>query len=153
MSIAVLAGSVGGAFLAYEAQSVQPLTTFLSPLFEGMTVPGSVGLLLFGSLFIGSIVYVTIPILVGATAGLIDRKTPWVSGLLSGLLSGSVNLVISLYRWAQLSDYLAGVAAPSVFSKFRGQFIFFAFMLTLLWCILAAFSAKLTAWSLEEHRV
>ncbi len=138
-------------FWSFFAQSVEPLTIFLSPIIGGFPYSDPFLNLLLGDAIIGLTIYLTIPIIAGSVTGLLDGDKSWVNGFLIGFISGLVNLAISLSALAQLKNLLGVGAITSVFLRAQAQFILFAFMLTLLWSLLAAFSAKATAWSFTHQ--
>ena len=153
-SLAILVGSITGAFLAYITQSVLPLTSYLFPSVVGFGLSGlsqNTSNLLIGNPESGLIIYLAIPIITGSLTGLVEKENPWIIGMTSGLVAGIVNLGISLFDLAQLRDFLSTVASTSVVSQLQAQFLLFAVILTLLWGLGAAFSAKATAWAFEKR--
>lgn len=148
---AILVGSIVGGLLTSTAQSLLPLTIFLYPS-EGLNFPENVSSLLIGNPVITLAAYLAIPVIAGSITGLLDRENPLIAGLLSGLASGLVNLAISVFYTTQLREiFLNPNTSVSFSSWFQTQFFLLTFLLTLLWGLIAAFSAKACAWSFEKR--
>lgn len=135
----VLIGSIVGVFFTSIAQYVLPLNSSLlsSAFFSSFLDPEGV-----------VVVYLTIPLVIGCVTGLVDRKQSGENGLISGLITGVVNHIITSNYLGQFSTSLLPTN-PQLLSQFN----FFTVMLALLWALLAGFSARATAWSLENPSI
>ncbi len=123
----ILYGSVVGVFFVFLAQSIVPLTILLPDSTREIDPAGVI------------IIYLAIPIIVGAMTGYVENENPRLNGFSSGLVSGVVNLFVSLVEQFNFRNTYS--------SDIQNQFGLFALMLAFLWSILAAFSAKFSTWS------
>ncbi len=145
--------------MAFLAEFIQPMTSFLPVLdflFEGQAIPKRVADLLLGNPTSGVIVYLTIPVIIGASIALIDREDPGLNSLLAGFASGFVNALLAAYQFSQLRDAILTSFTPLDYSNYISQislqFALFVAMLVFLWGFVAAFSAKASTWSLEIRK-
>lgn len=127
----VLVGLGAGLLFTAITQYFFPLTLFFPrPSFSFYIDPITVML-----------TYLTVPVLIGGVVGLVDRQRPGKSGLISGAVTGVVNLLIT-------DSYLQNLLPQA-----QTDLNFFALVLTMFWAFLAACVAKATAWSLENPSI
>ncbi len=147
----ILVGSIFGAVLTIITQSLEPLSSFLYPLVGTIAFPPNISNLLIGDPAEVLFVHLTIPIFIGSICGSLTKEKAWVNGLLCGLLAGLINLIISFSQLAQLRAFFGLSITSTLQLRLQDQFIFFVIMLNVSWSLLAAFSARAAAWSLENR--
>jgi len=82
------------------------------------------------------LIFVTIPVLTGFTAGMISRSKAIEKGLMSGLLVGTINCLIS-------SALVVLRSAEEELSHDSGSFAFFLIVMLFLWGVIGAMSGRL----------